>query len=318
MFMSLNVVMKNKAKEFCIPKDTPNNLKTALKSFLKGETLKVGNYVSTKNALVYRTISTVDGYNQDVICLRIIQGSEVFYLGNSSTLNFEDTKVAFGYRTRRWGESPSQKVMTKIGIPMLPFNTFNQTGLKVMNTKIIDQTGSEVVKRETKRDKKDNPIFEDVHFTGASLFQNESKCFLFDIDREEIKHGIFNPFIVELPKNVETIKDAYESLIPNEVKMALKENKQVLRQGEYFFIKMLSKDALKPDTNGREGYKTARLQAQGNRPHEASLFNEKTGLVSGFVKHWGREHKDLDLSMGWFLAVPNTAARSFTLTGDID
>lgn len=75
-----------------------------------------------------------------------------------------------------------------------------------------------------------------VHFIGAILFQVEDAFFLFDIDREEVKHGMFNPFVVKLPHAAKTIDEAYESLIPQEVKQANLDGLDVVRQGEWFFV----------------------------------------------------------------------------------
>jgi hypothetical protein len=317
---------QNKVKAaFKIPKDTSQNLKAALKAFLKGQTLISGNYVATQNALVYRSVSVVDQFSQDVLCIRLIQDGKTFYIGNSSQMTVCGTKVSFGNRTRNWGETEPQRVLTKIGVPMLPFSVFIQAGLKVTQTRILDQSQSETVKREVRKDRKGNAIFADVHYTGASLFQNGTSYFLFDIDRVEIEHGIFNPFLVELSRPVNTIAEAYDSLIPLAVRTAQSEGIPVLRQGEHFFVKVaepsqykadLARDSGSADEN--DSFKTARLSAQGNRDHEASMFNEKSGLVSGFVKHWGREHRDLDLTLGWYKPIPNTAVKAFTITGDID
>lgn len=256
-----------------------------------------------------------------MLCLKLIQDGASYYLGNSSTLEFEGTSIAFGERTSTIRETESQSTLSSMGISMLPFNAFLQVGLKITETKIIYQSGPETVKRQVGI-KKGKPYFENVHSTGANLFQKGEKCFLFDIDRAEIKHGIFNPFIVELPHLVKTAKDAYASLIPSEVKEASMAGKEVLRQGEHFFIKMFDKSKLLPDDSGSglggTIYKTAILRAQGNRDHVATLFNEKSGLVSGSIKHNRREHRDLDLSSGWWKPIPNTAVKSFTLTGDVD
>lgn len=311
---------------FDVPKDVSQDLKAALTAFLKGQTLKVGNYVATQNALVYRSVSVIDQFKQDVLCIRLIQDGKTFYLGNSSRLLVCGTNVAFGKRTRNWGETEPQRVLTKIGVPMLPFSAFIQAGLRVTQTRILDQGQAETVKREVRKDPRGNAIFQDVHYTGASLFQNGTSYFLFDIDRVEIEHGIFNPFIVELPRPVKTILEAYDSLIPLAVRTAQAEGKEVLRQGEHFFIKVAESSQYKADkgnpnlTDGTNeaSFKTARLSAQGNRDHEASRFNEKSGLVSGFVKHFGREHRDLDLTLGWYRPIPNTAVKAFTVTGDID
>ena len=312
---------------FKVPKDTNADLAKTLKAFFAGKTLKAGNYISTENALVYRSLSVVDKFQQDVLCIRLVQDGKVFYLGNSSRLSVAGTKVAFGRRTQIWGQSAPQAVLNKMGVPMLPFSAFIQAGLKVTKTRILDQGGAETVKRHTKTDTKGKKTFENVHFTGASLFQNGTSQFLFDIDRIEIEHGIFNPFIVELPRAVKTIAEAYDSLIPLEVRTAKAEGKTVLRQGEHFFIKVSDASQYKADVNPRRegiGYDSeasfteGRLRAQGNRDHVATRFNAAQGLVSGFVKHQGREHLDLDLTIGWWRPVPNTAVKAFTITGDID
>lgn len=314
--------------KFKLPRDSKEHgtfsqdLKRAMTAFLKGETLKSGNYIATANALVYRTISVVDQFSQDVLCLRLIQDGQTFYIGNSSRLDVEGTNVAFGRRTRNYRAAPSQRMMERMGIPMLPFQAFNEAGLKVTSTRILDQSGAETVKRLVKTDKKGNKTFADVHFTGATLFQNGTSQFLFDIDRLEMEHGIFNPFIVQLPRPVATIAEAYDSLVPLEVRTAIAEGREVKRQGEHFFIKVAEPNAYKADKhdndNWNDGYVEGRMAVQGNRDHVATRFNAKSKLVSGFIQHQGREHLDTDLTSGWWKPVPNTAARSFTITGDVD
>lgn len=316
----------NLKASFKVPKNAPKDLKEAMTAFFNGQTLKAGNYVATENALVYRSVSVIDNFKQDVLCLRLVQDGQAHYIGNSSRMEVSGTRIAFGHRTRSWGASEPQKVMEAMGVPMLPFTAFIQAGLKVTQTRIIDQSGAETVRRVTKEDRKGKKTYENVHFTGASLFKNGDTYFLFDIDRVEIEHGIFNPFIVQLPHAVSSIEEAYESLIPLAVHTAKAEGKEVLRQGEHFFIKMADASAYKADKipadarnlDWNDGFVEGRMSVQGNRDHVASRFNAKSGLVSGFIRHQGREHADLDLTMGWWKPVPNTATRAFTISGDID
>lgn len=321
MLMDSNMLVKTQAIDF---NDTRGQLSKdavkACKAFFKGLTGVFGNYVATKNALVYRCLSIVDGYNQDVICIRLIQEGKVYYLGNSSKLDFVETSIAFGNRTNRWSgrQADIQRELQDNGIPMLPFQAFSQAGLKLVKTEILDQTGSEKVMRQTGVNKDNSPKFSEVHFTGASLFRNETKYFLFDIDREEIKHGIFNPFIVELPKAVSTVDEAYKSLKPLRVLLAEKKGIEVKRQGEWFFIRSEVQD-FKPVTRSSGVIERAILQAGPNRPNHAEMFCkvQDDTLVKGLVTHTGREHRDLKLD-GWYIAIPNTATRSFTITGDVD
>lgn len=327
MLMDTSIIIKNSKPKLNRSQVKIKNLSDALKTFLNGETGKFGNYFATKNALVYRTLSTVDDFNQDVLVLRLIRSGKVHYLANASRLNYCESKISFGERhAKRWGgETQTQQYLRECGFPMLPFSSFTQAGLKISDAEILDQTGSETVIEKT-LDHNDKEKMIERHFTGASLFLIGGKCFLFDIDREEIKHGLFNPFICELPSKVNSIVEAYDILKPLEVRTAEIEGKEVLRQGEYFFIKVAEQDAYKPDAgqadwnfreNNESSFKTARLSAQGNRPHLVSFFNEDAGLVSGEVLHTGREHKNLVLK-GWFKPVPNTATRAFTLRGDVD
>lgn len=177
-------------------------------------------------------------------------------------------------------------------------------------------------------DKTHEYIKEDVslHFTGAKLFEVEGKYFLFDVDRNEIKHKIFNPFIVQLKEPAKTIKEAYENLKPTIVKKALKDGKKVKRQGEWFFIPVNpSKEFVarnhkkEKDWHGKMVFPTMTLRAGQNRPNTVKLgfsVNE-VHYVKGTASHSGREHKDLELK-GWHVAVPNTSVASFSITGDVD
>lgn len=234
------------------------------------------------------------------------------------------------------------------------------------------------------------------HFVGAMLIKVKNKCFLFDVDRKEIPHYRFNPFLVELPKPCKTIKKAYEMLKPLEVKRGEKRGLGILRQGEWFFIptkkkitgevKPVPKDILaglenKPSLReynlndnylyeGRiadeedveslyrsvkakyrthvkqsiEDYNKAvrrylrfvkkkedfeekfnffrwggELRAGENRPNRVDKLFIEDGVsyVKGEVTHTGREHEPIVLE-DWHKAIPNTAIKSFTITGSID
>lgn len=291
----------------------------------------------------------VKALKQDVIASKLDNNGEPIILGNSSALSLIGRRANFGgVRTNR-GETEIQKRLSTL-IPMLPFTVFEQAKLDFRKIKIIDKGPEEKVTRRNpfpKKDKKGDIIpeteFETIHFTGASLFEIDGSQFLFDCDRRELQHKIFNPFLVKLPKHAETIVKAYEVLKPSEVADAEKKNRKIVRQGEWFFVEAddltnarLSRLQVKP--------KRITLQAGPNRPNYAEgvqLYNgqpieDQRGLrdfeeirqarqvvsesefyVTGTVSHAGREHADLKLK-GWFKAIPNTATQSFTITGDID
>lgn len=320
------------------PKD---DIDKAIQCFLTLKTGRFGNYVATANALVFRSVVTEsDGLDmrQDIIAIRFISEGQQIFLGNSAILPNVGRTVSFGNENLNRSRTTVQERLSRL-IPMLPFNVFLQAGLDLFKTKIIARGPEEtVIRTEEKynsKTKKTDKIPIEVHFTGASLFSVQDKCFLFDIDRREIQHKIFNPFLVELVKPCKTIDAAYDLLKPKEVKDAEEAGLKVLRQGEWFFIPVNNKlEAVKPNGNDRwgqleKGFVTAELRAGNNRPNRVSKFSGKATkndwgretyaveYVSGFVEHSGREHFKLVLP-GWYKPVPNTSIRSFTVTGDID
>jgi hypothetical protein len=309
------------------PKD---EIQKAINAFLTGKIGKFGHYVAVENALVYRTV-VEDGMNfkvlQDVIAVKMIREGNTIFLGNSSILSFIG-------RTVNWGNENLNRSVTDIQtrlsilIPMVPFTVFKQAGLDLLKLNIVDRGNEETlrIKESTgKHDKDYNPIMHVVnrHFTGASLYEVEGKQFLFDVDRREVEHKILNPFLVELTTKVRTISEAYDSLMPSEVKDAIKEGKTVLRQGEWFFIPVegeFQAKTVKNQWSGKEEKQRAELKAGPNRPNYATNMHESVTLgllVSGKVSHSGREHADLNLN-GWYKPVVNTSIRSFTITGDVD
>ena len=322
-----------------------------------GKPRKFGNYHVEKNRLIYRCVNEkrfiIDDRNQSAVISAVKTGAlnpkhpedkknilagragfyfDAFYLveevlavrlssgqlvGNANRLNHAVRK-AFGRAVEREGEI--QRTLQE-SMPMLPFNVFKEAGLSPENIEFLDQTGPEKVGVKVIRWVKDKEIeeIEERHFTGASLFRLGKTYFLFDVDRREIEHEIFNAFLVELPGPSKTVKDAYQSLKPEEVLDAEKRGVKVKRQGEFFFLP--TEKEVEPDKEKNWENKIVEkrgvLQAGRNRPNYAQRINEKMGLVSGKVEHSGREHAPLILE-GWFKPIPNTSAKSFQITGNID
>lgn len=319
-----------------------NDGEKAVQAFLQGKTGTFGRYVATKNALVYRAYISqresesswsrrVDASRkevaQDIIALRIDKPTEVLFIGNSSVLPLLGRKVAFGHEVLNRTETEIQRYISSF-IPMVPFSVFKEAKLNLFKMTILERgKPSQVTRRvQTGWDyKTDKPKMreETVHFTGASLFKVEDKTFLFDIDQREIKHKIFNPFLVQLVHDVATIKEAYQSLKPIQVIEAEKNGLKVLRQGEWFFIPVDGQFEAEKERNSWSNkleYKRFTLQAGPNRPNHVNrglTLPNGDVLVTGTVKHSGREHAALLLKQ-WYKAVPNTSTRSFTITGDVD
>ncbi len=321
------VKSKLPAFKFSAPVD---DIDKAIQAFLTGKVGKFGKYVAVKNALVYRTIltsrnGTEQELGQNVIALKLERKNETLFIGNSSILPLIGRGVSFGRESLNRGVTEVQTRLSRY-VRMIPFSVFTEAGLDLTKIEILDR-GPEitVTRTETRWDSAKGEHVKndvDVHFTGASLFSIQGKTFLFDIDRREIKHKIFNAFLVELKVNALTIAGAYEGLKPVEVVEAERKGLEVKRQGEWFFIPV--KKTFKPVMRGRrDGSKSEPmpldLQAGENRPNKAALHAVSDGetFVSGKVEHSGREHAALILK-GWFRAVPNTSVQSFTLTGDVD
>jgi hypothetical protein len=316
------------------PKD---DIGKAINLFLSGKTGKYGKYIAVENALVYRTILTTERdseprVEQNIIAIRLSSG---LLLGNSSVLPLIGRRVSFGRESLGSGVSEVQTRISEV-IPMLPFTIFRESGLSISKVKILDQGPEETVTRDipnpkyneygTEKQKSEPKTLEEsVHFTGSKLFEVDGVQFLFDLDRVELSHKIFNPFLAKLSVKVKTIRDAYESLKPEEVKDAEKSGLKVLRQGEWFLIESEETPENPKATNkilmGNKNNQWQRftLQAGRNRPNYADYGFKigKDSYISGKLEHSGREHKPIILK-GWFRVVPNTAVESFQISGDID
>lgn len=312
---------------------TQDYIGRAIDAFLSGEVGKFDKYLAVKNALVYRTLSNHNGKSrvrQNIIALRLESGEVI---GNSSILELIGRNVSFG---RESLNRSIVEVQTRISqlITMIPFGVFIEANLNLNKFKVLARGSEESILRKIPNPKyndydakaKNLPKFleETVHFTGASLFDVDGKIFLFDIDRREVEHKIFNPFLVEIPKQVSTIEDAYQSLKPIEVLEAEAKGLKVLRQGEWFFVPVSGEFEAMRDPNrwDKKEFVPLTLRAGMNRPNSVSKYSVIDGgagghVVSGYVEHSGREHAKLILN-GWFKAIPNTSTRSFTITGDVD
>lgn len=251
-----------------------------------------------------------------------------FVFGNSSSLFFmRQPKSGKIVSTR--GRLKIQEVMGEC-IPMVPFQMLKESQLDINSMTLIDRGPDEHV--DGGRTSEGKSVL--THFTGAMVFKidvnkrsrevqgKSDKYFLFDIDRNDLKLKNLNFFLSALSRPVKSLKDAYDSLKPDEVREAeMFLGHEVQRQGEWFFIPW-SKQDFKPKTEqdrwnrGRPARVQATLQAKGNRPHYVDMMSEE-GFVKGKVTHGGYEHKPIELKV-WCKAVPNTAIESFKISGSID
>ena len=222
-----------------------------------------GNFKIIQNKVVYRmkrekvwnphtqNYESNPETTENVVAMRLSDGS---FLGNASILPLVGQRSAWGNTTPNYRQTVVQSLMeTDDRFQMVPFNVFQQANLDIDKFQIVARNESETVVRDVPNPKFDRyeaqtavadgeeyehpkTVEETAHFIGSQIFQIEDSYFLFDVDRNELKHKIFNPFLVQIPTAVSTVEEAYDSLMPEVVKMAIQNGKDVKRQGEWFFI----------------------------------------------------------------------------------
>lgn len=366
--------MWNQKTKLC---DDQGLMSSLAENFLmeKPKRTRFGNFRIKDDSLVYESVRQTRERDEktgeyktetltDIVAIKFMQDGKRCYIGNSSILSLIGAEMHYGNESKNNRVTVIQRVLERM-IPMVPFSALEQAKLDVRKTRFVERGNAEVIKRKVITEKYDyksgknikTTSVEYVHFTGASLLKVDGSYFLFDVDRREIKHQIFNPFLAEIPGKPKSIAEAYELLKPKAVKDAEKKGLEVLRQGEWFFIKTKAPKLPKLSTEdilsaltldgmwgnakdllirtiGKDAHKKMvkrakqvlnvlprrfTLKAGENRPNHAQLgvvVNGET-LVSGYVEHSGREHAKLVLN-GWYKAIPNTAIKSVTVTGDID
>ena len=196
------------------------------------------------------------------IAYRLADGSILF---NSNQLVYA-VKYSYGHKLndRGTGQTDQQIQLEAAGCIPIPFMIFDQIpGADIRDfsfvvkpkpetiiEKVLDGYGRyDTDKKETVYDYRDRSR----HFSGACVFKILEDYFLFDIDRKEIRENkIFNPFISKLPVPVETIEQAYQALMPDEVRKAISEGIPVKRQGEYFFIFYSEENPVKVELTDEE------------------------------------------------------------------
>jgi hypothetical protein len=311
----------------------------ALQTFIKGsgKTVKVEAYTIKPN-LVIQNFTNV-AYSSNTNTDKITKGFKTVAFRDSQGniyMNSELLTISDFERKFLGGQSLIQQNIRTISKYNIPFNVLDSAGLKLSETRVLEQgpESDHDIKVNTYGDKT-----EKRHFTGALLLENSGRKFLMDIDRNEIKFGIFNAFFVEVDSSVNTIEQAYDSMVPSVVKTAIKSGLDVKRQGEWFFIPTNETLTLTPDKvlNWDRDQKATKVFLKHNISHGKGRPNSLykpvgygalDNLVGGMVTHSGREHKDLDLgktentdgteTYKLWQVVGNTTVGNFTITGDID
>jgi len=157
------------------------------------------------------------------------------------------------------------------------------------------------------------------HTLGGSVFEYEGRYFISGIDETGVKNLYF---LTELVRPVVSFEDALEALKPDVVIEAEKNDVEVKRQGEWFFIKLeklgfsdyiIIKDGKLPGNDNDTGHHIVSELIQKNNYY----------IVRGIVKHDRKEHKQLKLyddvkNKKWWTVVHNEQVQSWSADGNVD
>lgn len=183
------------------------------------------------------------------VAYKLTDGSVIF---NANQLTYA-VHYSYGRRQNRNGnQADCQRWLEELGATPIPFTLFNEIeGADVRDFSWVLKPKKEYVKiRQFRTNNRNESIPDGIssrHFVGSCLFKIGEETFLFDIDRQELDHGIFNPFVTKLPKKAETVPEAYDLLMPDMVRKAINNKIDVKRQGEFFFIKHSDECPIKPE-----------------------------------------------------------------------
>ena len=205
---------------------------------------------------------------------------------------------------------------------IIPFSALNRAGIDPADVQVIDQEPERYL--TLKRRDRNGEIREyEVHLMGSSLFQDkDGNRWLSGLDE-----GAVDPwssfFLTQLVDNtVSSVAEAYLSLMPEEVFDAKRKGKEVLRQGEWFFVRAGEQETKK--LRGKEKKKWYVLihpTTKGNHHKVREAVVTEDGVyVRGTCRHTAHypEHKMLRFGKYWYKAYPNRQVKSFGARGRID
>ena len=217
---------------------------------------------------------------------------------------------------------------------IIPFSAIEAANIRKDSIKLVDQEPERYLPYQYK-DRTTGELREGKqHLMGSSVIKAEfwtgggGNEFYFlsgldDTGREP--HRSF--FLAQLPMAVETVTEGYDALKPQVVIEAENLGEEVLRQGEWFFIRVSDKmSEFFNQTEKKEGRVTKNdclVNRDSNRPlrHKATrILTVGDGVfVRGTVRHTEGDHKMLKLEKGkWYMAVENTQLAGWGASGRID
>lgn len=153
------------------------------------------------------------------------------------------------------------------------------------------------------------------HVLGAVVLAHEDRFFLSSIDEAE-NWRTRAYFLCRLPRSVSSVSDAYEALVPDEVRTARATGIEVRRQGDIFAI--------------ATARKTRQIRAATQRhlqlfdtTHVATEARLNGAVyIRGTLRHIPEDrpsqHGMLRLGTSWWIAVKNLALGSWNAVGTVD
>jgi len=180
-----------------------------------------------------------DPENPERFAYKMQDGSVI---SNANQLTYIGRRYAWGHEVNRYDRTrvEEQEWIEEAGAIPIPFTLFREADMDVRDFSwVVKPVAENVSVRLPPQWNEKVGKFETRHFSGACIFAIGQNMYLFDIDRQEIaEHNIFNPFVTKLPRSVSSIKEAYDILMPDEVRKAIENGIDVKRQGEFFFIRV--------------------------------------------------------------------------------
>jgi hypothetical protein len=214
---------------------------------------------------------------------------------------------------------------------IVPFSALDSARINLDTIRLIDQENDKMIDGYYKDWETGERVATQRHLMGSSIFtakKNNSRnivvyTFIAGLDETGV-----NPwksfFLAELPKNVSTVEEGYDALKPQEVLIAEKNNIEVKRQGEYFFVPLnddVQKILNEIERHG-EGFKNHCIEDLngGSSDHKATrlIMGNNVQCAKGTVRHARKDHKMLKLGKQWHKVFHNTQVASWTVDGSID
>jgi hypothetical protein len=181
--------------------------------------------------------------------------------------------------------------------PQIPYSAIVQifnSGVNFINDlrqiTILDKTEDNYITKKRLDSKTGEMVEYQEHHLGASLIRYKNKCYLSSIDSGSKGHAYF---LVELPKQVNTVEDAFRILANNLITEEWKQYQEgiIKRLGEYFLIPTNQKTKTLKETSKR----TYRLSPINNRIVEINLLTpEKIQKIEQIKKDFDTCGYDYD------------------------